>query len=440
MSMDDNNDVDDVEGKIFIGGLSWQTTEAALRVHFEKYGELDDVALMVDKRTGQPRGFGFIKMKYPTAADIVVQQEHVIDGRKVDVKKAVPRDKAPAPTRTESKKIFVGGLSAEVTDVVFNEYFSQFGSVKDAVVMVDRTTGRSRGFGFVTFECDADVDKVLTTENSIMGKWVEVKRAEPRDMKGYENTQGNGNGGGNGGGGPRTNGGLAPPGAQGNYNRNNSRGPGNDNRNNQGQRGGGGGYPNGRMPMMPEDYPPYGAMYMGGMPPARGGYGQRGGYGGYPPGYGPGPGYGMPGAMGYGGYPGGGYPSYGPGPAYGGPPPYGSRGPAHDGGEPVSGAPLGGSAGYGGAGAGPPGAPTGGAGGGYDGYGRGPQQYPYGSSALAGYGGAYGYTGAYAGSPPSTGGGMHHAGRGGAPEAYGDAPGYGGYKQPNRNDRVYKPY
>ena len=49
--------------------------------------------------------------------------------------------------------------------------------------MVDRTTSRSRGFGFVTFESDADVDKVLQTENSIMGKWVEVKRAEPRDMK-----------------------------------------------------------------------------------------------------------------------------------------------------------------------------------------------------------------------------------------------------------------
>jgi RNA recognition motif-containing protein len=46
---------DDVDGKIFIGGLSWQTTEASLRFYFEKYGELTDVALMVDKRSGQPR-------------------------------------------------------------------------------------------------------------------------------------------------------------------------------------------------------------------------------------------------------------------------------------------------------------------------------------------------------------------------------------------------
>ena len=46
---------EDVEGKIFIGGLSWQTTESSLRFYFEKYGELTDVALMTDKRTGQPR-------------------------------------------------------------------------------------------------------------------------------------------------------------------------------------------------------------------------------------------------------------------------------------------------------------------------------------------------------------------------------------------------
>ncbi|RYY70219.1 hypothetical protein EON63_22865 [archaeon] len=47
--------IDDTAGKIFIGGLSWQTTEATLRFYFEKYGELEDVALMVDKHTGKPR-------------------------------------------------------------------------------------------------------------------------------------------------------------------------------------------------------------------------------------------------------------------------------------------------------------------------------------------------------------------------------------------------
>ena len=46
---------DDVEGKIFVGGLSWQTSQESMRFHFEKFGELSDIAIMIDKRTGQPR-------------------------------------------------------------------------------------------------------------------------------------------------------------------------------------------------------------------------------------------------------------------------------------------------------------------------------------------------------------------------------------------------
>jgi RNA recognition motif-containing protein len=46
---------DDIAGKIFVGGLSWQTTESSLRYYFEKYGELTDAAILTDKRTGQPR-------------------------------------------------------------------------------------------------------------------------------------------------------------------------------------------------------------------------------------------------------------------------------------------------------------------------------------------------------------------------------------------------
>jgi RNA recognition motif-containing protein len=46
---------EDIQGKIFIGGLSWQTTEETLRFYFEKFGELADVAIMSDKKTGKPR-------------------------------------------------------------------------------------------------------------------------------------------------------------------------------------------------------------------------------------------------------------------------------------------------------------------------------------------------------------------------------------------------
>lgn len=50
--------------KLFVGGLSWSTNVTELRSHFERYGECVDVALMVDKRNGKPRGFAFVRMKH----------------------------------------------------------------------------------------------------------------------------------------------------------------------------------------------------------------------------------------------------------------------------------------------------------------------------------------------------------------------------------------
>lgn len=60
--------------------------------------------------------------------------------------------RAPAPP--ESKKIFVGGLATSVTEDAFRDYFQKFGNVTDAVVMMDRNTQRSRGFGFITFDSE----------------------------------------------------------------------------------------------------------------------------------------------------------------------------------------------------------------------------------------------------------------------------------------------
>ena len=55
--------------------------------------------------------------------------------------------------------------------------------IQDVVVMVDRATNRSRGFGFVTFETEEAVEAVMRNKCEMMGKWVEVKRAEPRDSR-----------------------------------------------------------------------------------------------------------------------------------------------------------------------------------------------------------------------------------------------------------------
>jgi len=57
------------------------------------------------------------------------------------------------------------------------------GVVKDAIIMFDRNSGVSRGFGFITFEREDVVENVLKSEHELRGKIVEIKRAEPREHR-----------------------------------------------------------------------------------------------------------------------------------------------------------------------------------------------------------------------------------------------------------------
>lgn len=75
--------MDSDQGKLFIGGVSWETTEEKLKEHFENYGEVSQTLIMRDKNTGRPRGFAFVVFADPSILDRVLQDRHTIDGRTV---------------------------------------------------------------------------------------------------------------------------------------------------------------------------------------------------------------------------------------------------------------------------------------------------------------------------------------------------------------------
>ncbi len=80
------------------------------------------------------------------------------------------------------KKLFVGGLAWRTTDAELREAFEQFGEVTDAKVITDRDTGRSRGFGFVTFANDDDADQAKAEMNGkdLDGRTIRVDNATER--------------------------------------------------------------------------------------------------------------------------------------------------------------------------------------------------------------------------------------------------------------------
>ncbi|CAA7062693.1 unnamed protein product [Microthlaspi erraticum] len=209
-------------GKLFIGGISWDTDEEKLRDYFSKYGDVVEAVIMRDRATGRARGFGFIVFADPSVAERVIMEKHIIDGRTVEAKKAVPRDdqqvllkRHASPIHLMSpvhgvggggggggrtRKIFVGGLPSSITEPEFKSYFEQFGSITDVVVMYDHNTQRPRGFGFITFELDDAVDRVLhKTFHELNGKLVEVKRAVPKEISPVANARSPLPGGGFGG-------------------------------------------------------------------------------------------------------------------------------------------------------------------------------------------------------------------------------------------------
>ncbi|RDW74729.1 heterogeneous nuclear ribonucleoprotein HRP1 [Aspergillus mulundensis] len=163
------------DGKMFIGGLNWETTDQSLKEYFSQFGEVQECTVMRDSATGRSRGFGFLTFRDPKTVNTVMVKEHYLDGKIIDPKRAIPRDE-----QEKTSKIFVGGVSQEATEQDFKQFFMQFGRVIDATLMIDKDTGRPRGFGFVTFDSEAAVEAALSRPLDILGKPIEVKKAQPR--------------------------------------------------------------------------------------------------------------------------------------------------------------------------------------------------------------------------------------------------------------------
>jgi len=165
--------------KLFIGGLSWQTTEDSLKEYFEGLGfRTEKVIIMKDKVTGRSRGFGFITLVNLDDVDKVVAAKLYL-GRKIEAKRAIPKQDLD----NSSRKFFVGGIPVNLSVNEFRNYFEKYGTVIDAQIITERNSGHSRGFGFVTFENDEVADSLLNSQHVIQGKKVEIKKAQPKKVE-----------------------------------------------------------------------------------------------------------------------------------------------------------------------------------------------------------------------------------------------------------------
>ncbi|KAF4021628.1 hypothetical protein G4228_013019 [Cervus hanglu yarkandensis] len=114
--------------KLFIRGLSFETTDEGLRSHFEQWGTLTDYVVMRDPNTKRSRGFRFVT--YATVEE-VNGRPHKVDGRVVEPKRAFLRQHSQRPgAHLAVKKVFVGGIKEDTEEHHLRDYFEQYGKLK----------------------------------------------------------------------------------------------------------------------------------------------------------------------------------------------------------------------------------------------------------------------------------------------------------------------
>ncbi|CAJ0565448.1 unnamed protein product, partial [Mesorhabditis spiculigera] len=170
--------------KLFIGGLASVTTDDSLRTFYEQFGEITDCIVMKDPTTQRSRGFGFVT--FATMAQVDAAQAarpHEIDGKKVDAKRAVPKDaNDKGASQVSTMRLYVSGIKEAHTEAALKEYFAQYGNVQKVDIAKDKATDSIRGFAFIHFDDYDAVDKcVLLKSHTVQDMRCDVKKGLSKD-------------------------------------------------------------------------------------------------------------------------------------------------------------------------------------------------------------------------------------------------------------------
>eukprot|EP00009_Paramoeba_aestuarina_P004322 CAMPEP_0201511964 /NCGR_PEP_ID=MMETSP0161_2-20130828/4324_1 /ASSEMBLY_ACC=CAM_ASM_000251 /TAXON_ID=180227 /ORGANISM="Neoparamoeba aestuarina, Strain SoJaBio B1-5/56/2" /LENGTH=303 /DNA_ID=CAMNT_0047907645 /DNA_START=246 /DNA_END=1153 /DNA_ORIENTATION=+ len=148
---------------LYVGNLPLTIIEENLFEIFGRAGPVSHCKIIKEKSTGKSLGYGFVDYFDHEAAVLALESFNSYKILEHELKVNW------AHVTSHAHTLFVGDLSGEVTEQMLTSAFSSSGDVTDSRVMMDANTGRSRGFGFVSFRSKGDAEKALRDMN---GEWV----------------------------------------------------------------------------------------------------------------------------------------------------------------------------------------------------------------------------------------------------------------------------
>lgn len=175
--------------KMFVGGLNRDTSEDAYAEYFSQFGAMEDKVIITDPHTKQSRGFGFVTFEQSESVEEVFKSRpHEIDGKTVEVKRAMPREYNTPGAHSKTKKLFIGGfkgLDFEPNDLlsyIESRHPNELGVMEKVDFVKDKETGQNKGFGFLECSNFDFADRLAICENSFIlkGRELSIKKAEPQ--------------------------------------------------------------------------------------------------------------------------------------------------------------------------------------------------------------------------------------------------------------------
>lgn len=217
------------ERKLFVGGLTWDTTQEDLREYFSSFGNVLDCSIKQDPSTGRSRGFAFLIFDSKDIVErILSQNDHFVKGRRVDPKPAHRRSNttnnqmnninnnisslsslygvgpssvisypntamsmgANLSPYSNNRKVFIGGLDPSFPDSQLREYFSKFGQIDEIDLPYDKEKNERRPFCFISFHTEQAAQEVLRLQRHTIGDIsVDVKPAKPKTLGNQQQLQ-----------------------------------------------------------------------------------------------------------------------------------------------------------------------------------------------------------------------------------------------------------